>query len=77
MTQTEFYEHKLKYESDSWDLNEALAQKKNLLVIDARSEAAYKNEHIPGAINIPHRTMSPETTGQLRLVEARRLSHGR
>jgi rhodanese-related sulfurtransferase len=65
MTQTEFYEHKLKYEIDSWDVNDALTRKENIVVIDARSEAAYNTEHIPGAINIPHRTMSPETTGHL------------
>lgn len=65
MTQLEFYAHKLKYETDSWDLNEALSQKQNLCVVDARSEAAYNNEHIPGALNIPHRTMNSETTGYL------------
>jgi rhodanese-related sulfurtransferase len=65
MTQAEFFEHKLKYETDSWDLNEALTQKQNIMVIDARSEAAYKSEHIPGAVNIPHRTMNPKTTDPL------------
>jgi len=65
MTQLEFYQHKLNYETDSWDLNDALSRKEDILVIDARSEAAYNKEHIPGAINIPHRTMSQETTGHL------------
>lgn len=31
----------------------------------ARSSQAFVQEHIPGAINIPHRDMSPETTRHL------------
>jgi rhodanese-related sulfurtransferase len=34
-------------------------------VIDARSAEAFAREHIPGAINLPHRTMSAETTATL------------
>jgi rhodanese-related sulfurtransferase len=60
-----FYEAKLRFETDSWDLSEALARSEPIVVIDARSEEAYQREHIPGALNIPHRTMSPETTAAL------------
>jgi rhodanese-related sulfurtransferase len=35
------------------------------VVVDARSEAAFAKEHIPGAINIPHRNMSVESTREL------------
>ncbi|WP_346858544.1 rhodanese-like domain-containing protein [uncultured Draconibacterium sp.] len=35
------------------------------LIIDTRSEEAFKKEHIPGAVNIPHRTMSVSTTTHL------------
>ena len=59
------YENKLAYETDSWDLKVALEAGRNIVVIDARSPEAYQREHIPGAINIPHRTMSEETTGHL------------
>ncbi len=31
-------------------------------MIDVRSEKAFEIEHIPSAINIPHRSMSQETT---------------
>jgi len=65
MNQVEFYEAKLKYETDSWDLSEALKAGDNDVVIDARSKEAYEAERIPGAINIPHRTMSEETTKTL------------
>lgn len=59
--QISYYQNKLNYETDSWDLNEALKSGKNVVVIDARSQAAYQKEHIPGAINIPHRNMTKET----------------
>jgi rhodanese-related sulfurtransferase len=59
------YENKLKYETDSWDLFESLKNDEKVTVIDARSPEAYAQEHIPGAINIPHRTMNPDTTAQL------------
>jgi len=63
--QLQHYRDKLAYEMDSWDLKVALEARENVTVIDARSPDAFAREHIPGAINIPHRTMSPETTGHL------------
>jgi rhodanese-related sulfurtransferase len=60
--QLQHYMDKLAYEIDSWDLHEALKANENVIVIDARSPEAYAIEHIPGAINVPHRTMSEETT---------------
>jgi rhodanese-related sulfurtransferase len=56
------YSDKLAYETDSWDLKVARETGANIVVIDARSPEAFAQEHIPGAINIPHRGMSPETT---------------
>jgi rhodanese-related sulfurtransferase len=63
--QLKHYERKLAFETDSWDLKVGLESGENILVIDARSPEAYQNEHIPGAINIPHRRMTKETTGHL------------
>lgn len=60
--QLKHYADKLAFEIDSWDLKVALERGENFTVIDARSAEAYVSEHIPGAINIPHRTMSTETT---------------
>ncbi len=62
MNQIKFYEAKLEYEIDSWDLSEALKNNENIVVVDTRSNEAYEIEHIPSAINIPHRTMSEEVT---------------
>ena len=75
MDQIEFYEDKLKYETDPADLKAALDQGENIVVIDARSNATYSEEHISGAINseehisgainIPHRTMDASTTADI------------
>jgi rhodanese-related sulfurtransferase len=63
--QLNHYQNKLSYEIDAWDLKVALEAKDNVLVVDARSPQAYSTEHIPGAINIPHRQMSSESTAHL------------
>ncbi len=63
--QLKFYEQKLNYEIDPSDLFQALDQNEVIVVVDARSSEAYKSEHIPGALNIPHREMSPESTSDL------------
>ena len=63
--QIEHYESKLAFETDSWDLKVALDSGENVVVIDARSPEAFQREHIPGAINIPYRKMSDETTNHL------------
>jgi len=65
MNQIEFYEAKLNYEIDSWDLSEMMRSDDNVIVIDARSSGAYEEEHIPDAINVPHRTMTEDTTNHL------------
>jgi rhodanese-related sulfurtransferase len=60
--QLEHYRRKLQYEIDSWDLKVAREAGEAITVVDARSRAAFAREHIPGAINIPHREMTQETT---------------
>ena len=53
------------YETDSWDLAEALRNGDGLVIIDARSAEAYAREHIPTAISFPHRSMTAETTAAI------------
>ena len=65
MNQIQFYEAKLTYEIDSWDLYESLQNSDKFIVIDTRSPEAYVREHIPGAINLPHRSMDMENTHTL------------
>ncbi len=63
--QIEFYKKKLQYEIDPSDLYEALNNGEKIVVVDARKAFAYQEEHIPGAINIPHREMSAENVKEL------------
>ena len=39
--QIRFYQAKLEYEIDPWDLNEALARGDKILLVDTRSPEAY------------------------------------
>lgn len=59
------YRDKLNFETDSWDLRKLQQAGENVIIVDARSKQAYHAEHIPEAINLPHRQISPETTSQL------------
>ena len=60
------YQNKLNYEIDSWDTFEQLEKpNSNLIVVDGRSAEAYAKEAIPGAINLPHREISAQSTAHL------------
>jgi rhodanese-related sulfurtransferase len=61
----EHFRNKLAYETDAWDLNEMLSAGENVVIIDARSEAAFAQEHIPNAISFPHRKMNRDSTKHL------------
>lgn len=63
--QISHYQQKLQYEIDSWDLHTAIKNGENIVVIDARSIEAYNNEHIPGAINFPHRSMNHDAASKI------------
>ena len=63
--QLQHYKAKLEYEIDPWDLNEALGRGDQIVVVDTRTPESYERSHIPGAINIPHRTMNTATTSLL------------
>jgi rhodanese-related sulfurtransferase len=65
MNAAEFYEAKLRFETDPADLFEMMERGEDVVVIDARQPEVYARGHIPGAINLPHRTMSVETTAGL------------
>ena len=61
----EHFARKLAHETDSWDLFEALNRGDAVTVVDARSPDAYAKEHIPGALNLPHRQMDLASTATL------------
>lgn len=64
-TQIKHYENKLAFEMDPSDLFDALNESEKIVVIDARRAFGYEEEHIPNAINLPHREMNLETTKHL------------
>jgi rhodanese-related sulfurtransferase len=63
--QIKHYENKLAFEMDPSDLFDALNNGEKVIALDARKAFGFEVEHIPNAINIPHREMSPETTAHL------------
>ena len=63
--QMQHYKQKLAFETDSWDLFEMLGRDEPVVVVDGRSAEAYAREHIPGAVNLPHREISAETAASL------------
>lgn len=63
--QIKHYEHKLAFEMDPSDLFEALNKNENIIPLDARKPFGFEAEHIPTAINIPHREMNEERTKHL------------
>jgi rhodanese-related sulfurtransferase len=65
MTQLEFYQAKLAYEIDAADVKAALEAGETLILIDTRASSAFERESIPGALSLPHRTMTADTTAAL------------
>lgn len=45
----------LRFETDCWDVHEAMSNDhQDFVLLDVRGPDHYANEHIPGAINLPH-----------------------
>jgi rhodanese-related sulfurtransferase len=63
--QIEFYQNKLDFEIDSFDLFSALKNGGNFIPLDTRKSSVYEKEHIPGAINLHHRDMDENSTKNL------------
>lgn len=65
LDQLTYYQKKLAYEMDSADLFSALREDRNIIVVDGRTTSAFDREHIPSAINLPHREMCTNSTSFL------------
>jgi rhodanese-related sulfurtransferase len=66
MNQVEFFGAKLQFEIDACDLNKAIHENGNMYeIIDARSERAFRLEHIKGAISLPYSLMNEENVKHL------------
>jgi len=63
--QIKYYENKLAFEMDPSDLFDVLNNGEKVIAIDARKAFGFEAEHIPTAINLPHREMTAESTKHL------------
>ncbi len=63
--QIKFYKDKLTYEMDPSDLYEAFETNTSYIALDTRKAFSYEKEHIPTAINIPHREMTLKSIAHL------------
>ncbi len=44
----------LTFETDCWDVHDALSRGADFVLLDVRSPALYARGHVPGAVNLPH-----------------------
>jgi rhodanese-related sulfurtransferase len=42
------------FETDCWDVHDALSKGADFVLLDVRSPALYAKGHVPGAMNVPH-----------------------
>jgi rhodanese-related sulfurtransferase len=42
------------FETDCWDVHDALGKGADFVLLDVRSPALFARGHVPGAINLPH-----------------------
>ncbi len=63
--QLRYYQEKLSYEIDAWDLYEALSRDEPFVVVDGRAAEAFALSHVPNAINLPHREICATSTSHL------------
>ena len=70
----EHFERLLAFETDCWDVHDALSRKETgFVVLDVRSPALFTAGHVEGAISLPHgriteRTLGPFPAGTLFVV---------
>lgn len=51
----EHFARKLGYETDCWDVHDALrAGRADFVLLDVRGPALFAEGHVPGALNLPH-----------------------
>ena len=60
--QIRFFESKLAFEIDPFDLFTALNEGERIVIVDTRQRHAFEDESIPGAVSLPYREMDQATT---------------
>ena len=55
------FEARLGFETDCWDVHEAMnSSAPGFVLLDVRSAEAYAEAHAPGAVSLPHREIAEE-----------------
>jgi rhodanese-related sulfurtransferase len=55
------FARKLALETDCWDVRESMkSAAQDFVLLDVRGRSAYVQGHVPGALSIPHRDITPE-----------------
>jgi rhodanese-related sulfurtransferase len=58
----EHFESALRFETDCWDVHEAMNQgEPDFVLLDVRSHELFAKGHVPGAISLPHRKIIEST----------------
>ena len=60
--QVKFFEAKLAFEIDAFDLFTALNEGERIVIVDTRQPHAFENERLPGAVSLPYREIDQATT---------------
>ena len=50
----EHFANQFTFETDCWDVSDALGRGADFVLLDVRSTAPFAKGHVPGAINLPH-----------------------
>ena len=59
------FEARLGFETDCWDVHESMkSQDRDFVLLDVRGSEAFAKARVPGAINIPQRSISKERMAQ-------------
>lgn len=54
------YSRRLAFETDCWDVHDALSRSEpGFVLLDVRAPALYVKGHVPGALNLPRGKMTP------------------
>ena len=60
------FRSRLAFETDPSDVyTDMMSKVSDIIVIDARTPEAYSRGHVPGAVNLPHRSINTSTTSLL------------
>ena len=55
------FEARLAFETDCWDVHDSMKSgNQDFVLLDVRGPAAFAEAHVPGALNVPHATMTKE-----------------